>query len=250
MSHQAFLRECGRRVRAQRLAAELGVGEAAAAAGISRRTWTEIEAGRANPSLLVLLAVSDTLGTPLDALLAEAEAARLRTRERVALVGLRGAGKSTVGRALARALECPFIELDQRVEELAGMPLAEIFELHDRSAFHRFEAEALESVLRQGERLVVAAGGSIVDAQANFERLRATCRTVWLQATPEEHFGRVLDQGDRRPMADRPRAMEELQAILDQRTPSYARCELAAVTSGRRPADVAEELLGRLSEGA
>jgi XRE family aerobic/anaerobic benzoate catabolism transcriptional regulator len=243
----AFLREWGRRVRARREAAGLGVGEAARAAGISRRTWTEVEAGRANPSLLVLLGIAGALGRPVAELLGGL--GRPRTRERIALVGLRGAGKSSVGRLLAQALETPFLELDARVEELAGMPLSEVFALHGADAFHRYEAEALEEALKSGERVVLATGGSIVDAPDTFRRLRETCRTVWLRASPAEHFRRVLAQGDRRPMANRPRALEELGELLERRGAAYGACDLRLDTNGRAPEEVAEELVARLGGG-
>jgi XRE family aerobic/anaerobic benzoate catabolism transcriptional regulator len=102
-------------------------------------------------------------------------------------------------------------------------------------------------VLAEGERVVIAAGGSIVDARATFERLRSTCRTVWLRATPEEHFRRVVEQGDRRPMQARPRAMEELRALLARRAPDYARCDELVDTSGRSVAAIAADLAARLS---
>ncbi len=239
MDQTPFLRAFGRRVRELREGAGLGVQEAAQSAGVSRRTWTEIEAGRANPSLALLARVAEALSATPSGLLAGLE--RKKSAARVALLGLRGAGKSTVGRALARALEVPFVELDERVESLAGMPLGEVFALHGAEAFHRYEAEALEDVLAEGS-LVLAAGGSLVDAPATFARLRATCRTVWLQATPEAHFQRVLDQGDRRPTANRPRAMEELVQLLRAREPLYAACERGLATDGRRPEDLAQEL--------
>ncbi|MBK7645482.1 MAG: hypothetical protein IPJ19_21010 [Planctomycetes bacterium] len=152
-----------------------------------------------------------------------------------------------VGRALALALEAPFVELDAKVEELAGMPLSEIFSLQGEEHFHRLEAEALESVLASGERLVIATGGSIVASSANFERLRATCRTVWLSATPDEHLQRVLEQGDRRPMRGRPRARQELEELLARREPLYKRCELEIETSGNTVAEVVRTIEQRLT---
>ena len=127
------------------------------------------------------------------------------------------------------------------------MPLGEVFALHGAQTFHRLEAEALEAVLAEGERVVLAAGGSIVDAPATFRRLRATCRTVWLRASPESHFRRVLDQGDRRPMANRPGAMEELIQLLARREGAYGACEIAVQTDGREPEEVAREVLERLA---
>ena len=239
MPHQAFLSELGRRLREARLRRALGVGAAAESAGVSRRYLTEAEAGRANPSVLGLGRLADALGTPLRELVD----IPLRARERVALVGLRGAGKTTIGRALAHALEVPFVEVDRRVEDLAGLSLAEIFDVHGPAAFHRFEAEALEQVLSEGERVVLAAGGSIIDSEANFRRLRETCTTIWLRATPDDHWARVIEQGDRRPMQDRPRAQEELRAILESRAPLYATCDRTVETSGRAVDEVVDEVL-------
>jgi len=224
-----FLKELGHRLREARRARARSLADVAREAGVSRRYLTEAEAGRANPSAVVLARLSLALGTPLRELLDVP--LRARSGERLALVGLRGAGKSTVGRRLARELEAPFVELDQRVEALAGLDLGAVFELQGADAFHRFEAEALEEVLAEGDRLVLAVGGSIVEAPATFDRLRGACRTVWLRAEPADHYRRVLEQGDARPMRDRPRAMEELEALLRTREPDYAQCELTVDTS-------------------
>lgn len=217
------------------------LSELAERAEVSRRYVTEAEAGRANPSLAKLAALADALGWSL----ADFVDLPLRTYrgERIALIGLRGAGKSTVGRELAARLEVPFVELDQRVEEAAGMSLSEVFELHGAEHFHRLEAETLEEVLAEGDRIVLAAGGSVVDVPPTFERLRRTCRTVWLRAAPEEHFQRVFASGDRRPMRDRPRAMEELRELLSTREPLYARCEGRIETSAKSPSEVCTEIV-------
>lgn len=241
---QPLILELGKRLRGLRERRGLSLAQLATETGLSRRYLTETEAGRANPSLEVLLRLSIALAEPLPRLLD----LPLRTRPdgRIALIGLRGAGKSSVGPLLARALECPFVELDQRVEELAGMSLGEIFPLHGEAAFHRFESEALERVLAQGERVVIATGGSIVESPACWERLKATCRTVWLAAEPEDHLARVAAQGDLRPMRQRPRALEELRSILAAREPRYAQCEIKLATSGRTPEEVAEEIAAQL----
>lgn len=243
MNAQALHSRLGAVLRALREARGLALAELGRQAGVSRRYLTEAEAGRANVTVAVLLRVAGPLGTTPAALLALAEEKR---SERIALLGLRGAGKSTLGRELARLLEVPFVELDQRVEEAAGLTLAELFDLHGPEAFQRFEAEALECVLSEGERLVLATGGSLVTHARTYERLRETCRTVWLRAEPEEHFQRVLRQGDRRPMQARPGAMGELRAILAAREPLYARAEISLATTGKAPAALAREVLAGL----
>lgn len=242
---QPLLDEFARRLRALRASAGLSVSDLAREAGVSRRHITEAEAGRANPSLQKLDALARGLGVGLGRLCDLGGGPRRRTR-RIALVGLRGAGKSTLGRLLARRLEVPFVELDRRVEEAAGIGLAEVFELQGASAFHELEAEALEGVLREGDALVLSTGGSVVESPATFERLRETCRTVWLRASPEEHYRRVVEQGDRRPMRDRPRAMEELRELLAAREVEYGRCELRLETEGRRPEELVLDLEERL----
>lgn len=240
-----LLRELGRRLAAARQVAGLSLSELALRADVSRRYLTDAEAGRANLSVLVLARLARELGTSAASLIDVPAGGR--AEERIALVGLRGAGKTTVGRRLALALEVPFVELDGEVERAAGLGLGQIFDLHGSAAFHRFEAEALERVLARGERLVVATGGSIAEAPETFERLLATCRTVWLTARPEEHFSRVAQQGDLRPMEGRPRALEELLDLLDRRRPIYSRCEHEVSTSARSPEAVAQEVLGKLS---
>lgn len=223
----AFLRGVGKRVRSARERRGWTVSELAERSAVSRRHVTETEAGRANLSVAKLAALAHALGATPSELLD----VPTRVAERIALVGLRGAGKSTLGRRLALELEVPFVELDRRIEELAGMSIASIFELHGSLGFRRWEAEALEQVLAEGERVVIATGGSIASAPATFERLLATCHTVWLHATPEDHLARVAAQGDERPMRGRPRAMDELRRLLAEREPQYRRCALHLDTS-------------------
>ena len=179
---QVLLSALGQRLREARLGVPLTVSDLAHAAGLSRRYVTEAEAGRANLSLLKLASLARALGLPLGEL-CDLPLASGR-HERIALVGLRGAGKSSVGRELARRLECPFVELDRRIEEHSGLRIGELFDLSGTETYRRFERETLEQVLSEGQRQVVATGGSIVNAPSTFARLRDACRTVWLARFP------------------------------------------------------------------
>jgi len=245
MDTQGFLRTLGLRLRRARERADKSLSAVAREADVSRRYLTEAEAGRANPSILVLARLASALGITLGSIVD----LELRTRpsERIALVGLRGAGKSTLGRALSLELESPFVELDERIEKIAGLSLAEIFDLHGTAAYRRFEGEALEEVLAEGERCVIATGGSIVTHPENFARLLETCRTVWLRATPEAHYSRVLAQGDQRPMQNRPRAMEELESLLEKRAPLYRRCEINLDTAEADTPSLVRQLVAGLA---
>jgi XRE family transcriptional regulator, aerobic/anaerobic benzoate catabolism transcriptional regulator len=238
VQEQALLAGFGRRLRDAREQADLSVSELARRTGLSRRHVTEAEAGRANPTLVTLARLARALRLSIGDL-TDLPQGSLRG-ERIALVGLRGAGKSTIGRHLALALEVPFVELDQRVEARAGMPLAEIFDLRGMQTFRRLERESLEEVLAEGQRQVIATGGSIVDEEATFARLRESCRTLWLSATPSDHMQRVLDQGDRRPVQGHPEAMAELEATLRRRNPLYGACEGRIETSGMTADEVLE----------
>ena len=147
-----------------------------------------------------------------------------------------------MGRLLAQRLEVPFFELDALVEERAGMSLRTLFDSFGEAGYRERQQAALEHWLAQHGSGVLATGGSIVMDEPAFARLRATCRTVWLRAAPEEHFQRVVDQGDLRPIAGRARAMSELKAILATREPLYARADRTVPTSGRTPEQVADEV--------
>lgn len=240
MDNEGILRSLGLRLREARNKAGLSVSALARIADVSRRYLTDAEAGRANPSLLVIASLARALEVPLASLVNFD--LRKRTSERIALVGLRGAGKSTIGKLLSLQLEAPFVELDRRVERIAGLSLAEIFDLHGPGAYRRFEAEALEEVLSEGHRVVIATGGSLVTSPKTYPRLLETCRTIWLRAKPEAHYARVQEQGDARPMKNRPRAMEELEALLEKRTPLYRRAELAFDTDNYEPEKLADEI--------
>jgi XRE family transcriptional regulator, aerobic/anaerobic benzoate catabolism transcriptional regulator len=250
MDSQGFLRAVGHRLRSARERAGLSLSAVARDAGVSRRYLTEAEAGRANPTVLILARLASVLSGGSGGTIADFVDIPLRVRPsgRIALIGLRGAGKSSVGRSLALSLEAPFVELDERVEQVAGLSLSQIFDLHGTAAYRRFEAEALEQVLSEGDHLVLATGGSIVTSGSTYTRLLETCRSVWLRAAPEAHYGRVLAQGDSRPMDNHPRAMEELAALLKEREPLYRRADICVETSSLDVPGVTASILASLDE--
>jgi len=240
MRPELFLAAVGRRTRQAREAAGLSLTEAARRAGLSRRFLTLLEGGHANISVLRLAGLAAVLRVPLREL-CDVEVTRA-PELRVALLGLRGAGKSSVGRLLAGRLEVPFVELDALIEERAGMSLRTLFDTYGDVFWREHQLGALEHWLATHGSGVLATGGSLVVDPAAFARLRDTCRTVWLRAEPEEHFQRVVDQGDLRPITGHSRAMAELKSILALREPLYAQADLVAETSARTPEQVADEI--------
>jgi XRE family aerobic/anaerobic benzoate catabolism transcriptional regulator len=234
MAHDDRLLETlGRRARALRTDAGLTLKELAARSGLSSRFLVQVESGEGNISVRKLAALAGALGTTPAALLSGATrgGARESALPVIALLGLRGAGKTTVGRRLARRLRVPFVELDRRVEQAAGLTLAEIFALHGEDYYRRLEREELGRVLAPGRPVVLATGGGIVNSPETYALLRRRAVTVWLRAQPEDHWNRVVQQGDRRPMADNPEAMGELRRLLAARAPLYATADHAVDTS-------------------
>jgi XRE family aerobic/anaerobic benzoate catabolism transcriptional regulator len=154
-------------------------------------------------------------------------------RGRIALIGLRGAGKSTLGARLAKEMKVSFIELDREIEKDARMPLEEIFSLYGQSGYRRIEKRALDRVIREKERAVISVGGGVVSEKETYDALLASCFAVWVKAQPEEHMSRVIAQGDLRAIADNNEAMEDLRRILGAREPFYRKADLHLDTSGR-----------------
>jgi XRE family aerobic/anaerobic benzoate catabolism transcriptional regulator len=161
---------------------------------------------------------------------------------RIALIGLRGAGKSTLGRMLADDLRIPFVELNRVVERIVGCDVHEIHSLYGPSAYRRYEQRALEETIAAYPKAVIATGGGLVSEASTLEMLLAHCYTVWLRASPDEHMRRVVAQGDLRPMAGNLEAMDDLKRILAGREPFYAKADLAFHTDGKALADAYVEL--------
>jgi len=175
--------------------------------------------------------VCDALGTNPGEILAGASAGA--KHEIIALLGVRGAGKSCVGARLAKEREVEFVEVDGRIEEAAGLSLGEIFEMHGESYYRRLEHEALERILSAGRPSVIATGGSIVNHRENFSLLKSSACTVWLKARPQDHWNRVIEQGDERPMAANPHAFSELKTLLSAREMLYASSNFVVDTADK-----------------
>lgn len=239
---ERLLRELGAAVRARR--GELGLTMRALAkkAGVSERFLAQLEAGEGNISVARLEDVGEALGSSAAELLARASRPVASAPPIVALVGLRGAGKSSVGAAVAARLGVPFVELDELIVREAQMTLGAIFEIHGERYYRALEREVLRRLLDRGEPAVVATGGSIVTDPETWGLLRSRARTIWLEARPEEHWSRVVAQGDVRPMRDRPRAQSELRQLLASRRPLYEQAEVAVDTSGKPLREVVERV--------
>ncbi len=240
-----LLEGLGSAVRALRTERGLTLRAFAKLAGVSERFLVQLEAGEGNISVARLEDVAEALGTTGAELLAQASRPRSASITRpgvIALVGLRGAGKSSIGKAVADRLGVAFVELDEAIVREAQMTLATIFEIHGEAYYRHMERDVLRRILESGKPAVIATGGSIVTDPETWGLLRSRARTIWLKATPREHWDRVVAQGDVRPMRGRPRAMNELRQLLASRTPLYEQADAAIDTSGRTVGDVVERI--------
>ncbi len=263
-----FLGALGDRVRALRARRGMTRKALSGVSGVSERHLANLELGVGNASVLVLREVARALGCPLAELLGDETTAspewlmirdllrgrsedelrrgRLALSEvyeaaalpdsrasRIALIGLRGAGKTTLGQMLAESLDVPFVELNREVERVAGCSLSEIHNLLGQAAYRRYERRALEETIQLYPDAVIATPGGLVADPANLNLLLAHCYTVWLQASPEEHMQRVVAQGDLRPMSGNREAMDDLRRILAGRAAFYRKADLAFDTSGQ-----------------
>jgi XRE family transcriptional regulator, aerobic/anaerobic benzoate catabolism transcriptional regulator len=273
----AYLLRLGERVRTLRNQRGMTRKVLAQHAHVSERYLAQLETGKGNGSIVLLRRIAHAIGLPVTQLVHEgaepaldmvllsqflerlsppslseardlllkhfSEPSEDTRRQRIALIGLRGGGKSTVGRLLAERMGISFIELDREIERRSGATLSEIFDMFGQETFRRAEREALDEVLRQHQSFVIATSGSIVTEPGTLELLLASCFTVWVRAEPEEHMRRVMAQGDMRPMAKSARAMQDLLSILRSREPLYAKAEATLSTSGKTPEQNVAELV-------
>ncbi len=244
-----FLRALGVRLRTWRARRGMTRKILARRSGISERYISAMEVGAGNGSILLLRAMAATLNIDLRTLLEDEPpppdpTERLSGHERrIALIGLRGAGKSTLGPLLAEKLAVPFVELDREIEREAGLDLGAIMELHGQAGFRRMERTVLDRTIAAYSACVIAAGGGIVAEPGSYAALRAACVTVWVRATPEDHMRRVTEQGDLRPMHANRQAMADLRAILDSREALYAKADHQLETSGRSVTECVASLI-------
>jgi XRE family aerobic/anaerobic benzoate catabolism transcriptional regulator len=268
LTDQAFLQSVGSRVRVLRERRGMTRKALAREADVSERYLGQLEAGEGNMSIVLLRRVAGALGGRLIDILEPEQAGSVERRlisrlldavpprrledltfrlmrefgneeasrrRRIALVGLRGAGKSTLGRSLATERGIRYVELDKEIELDSGMPLPELFSLYGQSGFRRFERRTLDRLIDESATMVLAVGGGIVAEDETYSLLLNKCYTVWLKASPEEHMSRVIAQGDLRPMAGNSEAMEDLKRILAAREPLYRKADAVVDTSGQTP---------------
>ena len=265
-----FLAMLGKRVRWARAKRTLSRQALSEMSGISLRYLAQLESGKGNVSVSLLLKIANALDIDLSDLVAADERSdsssaglyhmfnqatpvqrqmaleALRTvapldlrAGRIALIGLRGAGKSTLGRLAAAEMDLPFLELDQEIESASGMPVNEVFSLYGQDVYRRLERQALEKIAASHDSLILAVAGGIVTDLETYAYCLQNFRTIWLKAPPEEHMARVRKQGDERPMSGYPDAMNDLRRILKSRETQYSKAQAIVDTSG---CDVVESL--------
>jgi XRE family transcriptional regulator, aerobic/anaerobic benzoate catabolism transcriptional regulator len=260
-----FLEQLGQRVRTMRALRGMSRKVLAKVSGISERYIAQLEGGKGNVSIVLLRRVSNAMGAHLEDLIPSADPApdwqvirdllrkaspsqiaqakdilagggasthRRTSFAGIALIGLRGAGKSTLGKILAKKIGWNFVELNKEIERQNGLSVAEIIALYGQEGFRRMEQTALTQLLARKEPMVLATGGGIVSEPLTFDLILSSFYTIWLKAEPEEHMARVRGQGDLRPMADDRSAMAELRNILLSREPLYVRASAVVDTAG------------------
>jgi XRE family aerobic/anaerobic benzoate catabolism transcriptional regulator len=275
-----FLKSLGQRMRSLRLAKEWTIEGLADRAGLSPRFVSQIEAGRGNVSVARLSEIAHALEEPIQNIIPAArndislrgriwellencnakdleelhEWLSVRQKKRpersIALVGLRGAGKSTIGKQLASHLGLEFVEFDGLIEREAGVSLPAIFSIHGEDYYRKLERAAMERFLSKSHRAVLATGGSLVTAPETWAMVRRECHTAWLKARPKDHWDRVVAQGDMRPIVNHPGAMDEMRALLKAREPLYAQADMTIDTSHHTIDESVDLILKRLEASA
>lgn len=242
MHDNLLLSQIGRQVKDRRTSMGWTLKDIASRSGVSMRFLSDLEAGRGNISVVRLASVARALDVELASLMPSEE----KPAKTVALVGLRGAGKSTIGKALAKHLGLPFVELDALIEKESNLSLGELFSLHGEAYYKRLAYDAVLNLFARNEPMVLSTGGSIVTDPETWHLLKRRSHTVWLKAKPEDHWKRVLGQGDTRPMANRASAMTELRSILSLRSTLYSEAAQTVDTSSVRVATAVKAIAAAL----
>lgn len=275
----SFLLAVGERVRAARARKNISRKTLSEISGISQRYLAQLETGSGNISIILLRRVADALDykiewlvgeddpysssiLPLIALYNQATADQRQKvlsmleqddpasarASRIAFIGLRGAGKSTIGRLFSAQKEMPFLELNDTIEEASGMPVDEVMALYGQEGYRRLEKQSVERIAATNDTIVLAVAGGIVSAPETFNYLLRNYHTIWLKADPEDHMGRVRKQGDERPMAGNPEAMAELRNILRDREALYNSADIVINTSQQSVSEVVAQVLSAVEE--
>ncbi|MEM9277300.1 MAG: helix-turn-helix transcriptional regulator [Pseudomonadota bacterium] len=257
-----FVADVGAKVRLARTHSKISRRELSELSGISERYLAQLETGTSNISVALLFKIANALNkTPdwflanqaddnTEELLRHYRSANIIIREkvlellasnqsspekadRICLIGLRGAGKSTLGKLLSDELHFEFVELNKRIEAESGIPVSEVMALYGQEGYRQLEKQAVDKLADQDTKMVLAVGGGIVSEPETYEKILTSFHSIWLKALPQEHMQRVRDQGDYRPMAGNPNAMNELKSILTTREAEYARADIVVDTSGK-----------------
>ncbi len=276
---ETLLAEVAQRVRQARETCGISRRELSVRSGVSPRYLAQLESGEGNISIIVLKRIAIALAHPMNWLLGEdentssemANAMELLRRtdkssrdavmqilkqppirseraQRICLIGLRGAGKSTLGKMFSEETGIPFLELNKEIEKIAGMPVAEVMALYSQEGFRKLEALALDRIADEEDTIILAASGGVVSEPTTFKKLLARFNTIWIKASPQEHMERVLAQGDTRPMTGNPEAMAQLKLILADRKELYARAQGELNTSGISEEQALEKMLSLVRE--
>lgn len=276
---EALLALVAKRVRMARGSCGMSRRELSERSGVSSRYLAQLESGEGNISITVLQRISVALDHPMNWLLGEVDASnpelavatellrkadkasrdavmqilkpapiRSERARRICLIGLRGAGKSTLGKLYSEKAEIPFLELNKEIEEIAGMPVSEVMALYSQEGYRKLEALALDRIAQREDTIILAAAGGVVSEPATFSKLLARFNTIWITASPQEHMDRVLAQGDTRPVSGNPEAMNQLRSILASREALYARAQCQLDTSGKTVEAALERMIELIEE--